>query len=299
LEISDLLVDYDVETLEARPVRQDAVVDRLQRNGQRRAARYVAGLPAPGGILDRAACEAILVRAHTELQRLSEELLQVDRMRLLLLPLLGALRKSGEAPPLRIVDVGCGLGYMVRALAAHGRLGRDVELIGCDMNPALVGAAKRLAEDESLPCELRLANAFRLDTPAHVFISTGVVHHFRGDALEAFFAAQRQALAFVHADMKPSALTPLGAWLYHQSRMREPLAHHDGVVSARRAHPAATLLAAARAGSGFTCAPFDAARSIVSVILHPMHAVVGARPGLWPSVVTLLGPLRARLGPAS
>jgi SAM-dependent methyltransferase len=299
LEISDLLVDYDVETLEARPVRRGAVVDRLEHNGQRWAARYVAGLPAPGGVLDRDVCEAILVRAHTELQRLSEELLQVDRMRLLLLPLLGALRQTGESPPLRIVDVGCGLGYMVRALAAHGRLGRDVELIGCDMNPALVGTAKRLAEEESLPCELRLANAFRLDTPAHVFISTGVVHHFRGEALEAFFAGQRQGLAFVHADMQPSLLTPLGAWLYHQSRMREPLAHHDGVVSAQRAHSAATLLGAARAGSGFTCAPFDEARSIASVVLHPMHAIVGARPSLWPSFEAFLGPLRARLGRTS
>jgi 2-polyprenyl-3-methyl-5-hydroxy-6-metoxy-1,4-benzoquinol methylase len=299
LEISDLLVDYDIDTLEARPVRRDEVIDRLAQNGQRWAARYVAGLPAPGGILDRAACESVLLRAHTEIQRLSEEFLQVDRLRLLLVPLLRALREAGERPPYRIVDVGCGLGYVARALSAHGRLGRDVELIGCDMNPKLVGAARALAEEEALPCQIRLANAFRLDEPAHVYISTGVVHHFRGPALAAFFAGQREAHAFVHSDIAPSALSPLGSWLFHRARMREPLARHDGVVSAQRVHTAATLRAAARAETGFTCVAFDEARSFAGVILHPMQAVVGARPGLWSAFTAHLGPLAARLGAAS
>jgi hypothetical protein len=37
--------------------------------------------------------------------------------------------------------------------------------------------------------------------------------------------------------------------VFHQARMREPVSRHDGVMSARRAHPAAVLLAAARAGA--------------------------------------------------
>jgi SAM-dependent methyltransferase len=275
------------------------VISRLEQNGQRWAAGYVAGLPAPGGILDRAVGEGILLRAHTELQRLSEEFLQVDRLRLLLVPLLRALREAGERPPFRIVDVGCGLGYVVRALSAHGRLGRDVEIIGCDMNPTLVGAAQALAEEEGLSCQIRLANAFRLDEPAHIYISTGVVHHFRGPALPAFFAGQKQAHAFVHSDIAPSALSPLGSWLFHRARMREPLARHDGVVSAQRAHGAAALLAAARAETSFTCAPFDEARSFASVILRPMQAVIGARPGLWPAFTARIVPLAARLGAVS
>src|SRR5262245_49913434 len=146
LEISDLVVAFDEDTLAPRPVLRDEVVARLAANGQRRAAAYVRGLPASNGVLDHEACCAILVRAHTELQRLNEEFLQADRVRRLLLPMLDGLRAAGIAPPLRVVDIGCGIGYVVRALAAHGRLGRDVELIGCDMNLALIAKARALAE---------------------------------------------------------------------------------------------------------------------------------------------------------
>jgi SAM-dependent methyltransferase len=295
IEISDVIVDYDVETLVRRPVRRDDAVARLMATGQSRPARYVASLPATDGVLDAAVCDGILLRSHAELQRLNEEFLQADRVRRILLPILRMLREEGVAPPYRVVDVGCGLGYLVRALAAHGRLGRDVELIGCDMNAALVERAAELARHESLACEFRLANAFRLAQPAHVFTSTGVLHHFRGPGLAAFFAEQREAYAFVHFDMQASPLSPLGSWVFHVARMREPLARHDGVVSAKRAHPPAALLAAARPVPGFTCADLDGCSGWLGVILRPMHAVLGVRTGLWPRVTQALGPMKERL----
>jgi SAM-dependent methyltransferase len=298
LEISDLIVDYDAATLQPRPVSREAVVARLEANGQRSAARIVRRLPASNDILDPEACGAALLRSHIELQRLSEEFLQADRLRDALLPLLRTLRDAGVPAPLRVVDVGCGLGYAIRALAAHGRLGRDVELIGCDMNVTLVENARRFADEESLACDFRVANAFQLAQPAHVFISTGVLHHFRGRGLHAFFAGQRQAQAFIHYDIQCSPLAPVGSWLFHQARMREPLAVHDGVVSARRVHDAETLLTAAREGTGFRCASLDGSRSLLGVIAHPMAATLGARAELWERLEHHLGPLRARLGTA-
>lgn len=294
-EISDLIVDYDVETLERRPVRRDDAVAKLARNGQRWAARYVSSLPAPGGVLDEATCDAILLRSHAELQRLSEEFLQADRVRALLLPLLYVLREAKVPPPYRVVDVGCGLGYLVRALAAHGRLGRDVELIGCDMNRGLLDPARALAEEEALGCDFRLANAFKLEQPAHVFMSTGVLHHFRGPALGTFFANQSKAHAFIHYDMQASLVSPFGSWIFHRARMREPLARHDGVASAVRAHPTAALLAAASAQAGFACADVDGATHLGNAILRPMHAVFGIRTELWPAFAARIGPMRRRL----
>ncbi|NPC70355.1 methyltransferase domain-containing protein [Corallococcus exiguus] len=299
LEISDLIVDYDVATLQPRPVSRSGVVARLMANGQRSAARFVQRLPASNDTLDFEACGLALLRSHIELQRLSEEFLQADRIRCVLLPLLQALRDSGVKPPLRIVDVGCGLGYAVRSLAAHGRLGRDVEIIGCDMNVTLIESARRLAEEESLSCELRVANAFQLEQPGHIYISTGVLHHFRGNDLNAFFAGQRQGHAFVHYDIQHSVLSPWGSWMFHQARMREPLARHDGVVSARRAHPTETLLSAARSATGFTCASLDGARNLLGAMLRPMTATVGTRAELWEPLQRHLGPLRSRMGTAS
>jgi hypothetical protein len=80
--------------------------------------------------------------------------------------------------------------------------------------------------------------------------------------------------------------------------MREPLARHDGVVSAQRAHTSARLLEAARTRTTLTCLSFDEATSLASVILRPMHAVLGVAPELHAAFVEQLGPLAARLGPA-
>src|SRR6185436_464818 len=92
---------------------------------------------------------------------------------------------------------------------------------------------------------------FALSEPATVFLTTGVIHHFRGPALVDFFRQHEQphAAAFLHFDFQPSLLAPLGSWLFHAVRMREPLARHDGVLSAVRAHTAATLVGAAREGA--------------------------------------------------
>ncbi len=78
--------------------------------------------------------------------------------------------------------------------------------------------------------------------------------------------------------------------------MREPLSRCDGVASAVRAHPSATLLKAARHFPSLRVAMWDEARSFASVILRPMHAVVGMRTGMIAPFQQELGPLSHRLG---
>jgi 2-polyprenyl-3-methyl-5-hydroxy-6-metoxy-1,4-benzoquinol methylase len=296
-EISDLVVAYDSETLERQPVHRDVVLAELARHRLSAARRVVARWPHHQGILDARHVDAVLVRAHHELLRLSEEFRQGERMKLLLEPLLQTLRAERVAGPYVIVDVGCGMGYVVRWLAARGQLGADVVLVGCDYNRQFIHLAQRLADQEQLPCRFVVANAFRLEEHATLFISTGVIHHFRDADLPRFLAAQARsrAIGFVHSDIKASYLAPLGSWLFHRARMREPLARHDGVLSALRAHSARVLASAARSACpNFAVGVFDGKPELLPV-LRVMNALVGLETELAPAFLRQLGPLAARL----
>jgi SAM-dependent methyltransferase len=288
LEISDLIIRHDVATGARLPVRRDDVIAALRAAGDRRGVRIVAALPHHDGVLDAAAVERILVRTHTELQRLNEELRIAEQLAELLGPLLTATANGSQRP--RIVDIGCGIGYAIRGLAASGVLG-DVELCGVDFNTALVAEATRLAQAEGLPCQFMLGDAFAVPAAATVYISTGVLHHLRGADLDAFFRAQADtgAQAYCHFDIAATRLAPLGAWMFHRARMREPLGRHDGVASARRAHPEHDLLTAARSAPG-----------LVPLLYRPTHhsnpfcasirPILGVRPHYVPALRTALGP---------
>jgi SAM-dependent methyltransferase len=276
-ELSDLVVDFDPRSLERRDVALDAVLARLPRPvSARRTARAFAGA---GGVLDRGRVDGALIRAHLELQRLHEEFRVGALLRDLLAPMVGVIRERTGARPIRVVDLGCGLGYITRWLAARGGLGPGVELIGADCNEVLIAAAATLARDEQLPCRFVAGNAFALREPADVIVSTGVLHHFRGDALAAVFAEHQRSAAtgFVHVDIRPTILAPIGSWIFHQARMREPLARFDGVRSAVRAHGSDTILSAAASGApGFARATLDA-RPGALALLRIFQAVIGIR----------------------
>jgi SAM-dependent methyltransferase len=297
-EISDLIVDHDPETLARRPVRKAEVVDLFRRLGNARAARIVEALPDDGGVLVAAAVDRLLIRVHAEIQRLSEEFEHGQRMLEILAPLRAALDASGVAPPFRIVDVGCGTGYVVRWLAANAgvALGHDVAFVGADLNGALVEEAKRLAAAEGLACAFVQANAFRIAEPATVYISTGVLHHFRGESLDRFLAQHElpSLAAFFHFDFQPSLLSPIGAWLMHVARMREPLSMHDGVLSALRAHTGPALLAAARRAAPSFATTLYGTR--FGPLPRAFHTLVGIRPHRKEAFERALGRRASRLG---
>lgn len=295
LEISDLITAVDPHSGRRLPVQRAEVVQQLRESGDKHAVEIVAGLPADqDGVLDPQAVDHLLISVHTELQRLSEELQLGERLLHLLGPLFTAIRSAaGPQPgPYRLVDVGCGLGYLVRWLAATNALGADVELVGVDLDAALVGEAHRLARAEALNCRFVHGNAFNLPEAATVYVSTGVLHHFRGPALAAFFQAQAAspAQAFCHFDIAATRLAPIGAWIYHRARMRHPLGRHDGVASAQRAHSDETLLRAA-AAPGIRPLLYEP-RGTANPFCTTLRPVIGVRP-------QLEAPLRRALGRAA
>jgi SAM-dependent methyltransferase len=291
LEISDLITAVDPHSGHRLPVRRAEVIQQLRESGDERAARIVAGLPTDqDGVLDPHAVDRLLISVHTELQRLSEELRIGERLVHLLGPLFTAIRSTtGQPGPYHLVDVGCGLGYLVRWLATTNALGADVELVGVDLDATLVGEADRLARAEGLNCRFVRGNAFGLPEAATVYVSTGVLHHFRGPALADFFRAQAAspAHAFCHFDIAATRLAPIGAWIFHRARMRNPLGRHDGVVSARRAHSDETLLRAA-AVPGIRALLYEP-RGAVNPFCTTLRPIIGVRP-------QLEAPLRRALG---
>ncbi|MFE6648802.1 class I SAM-dependent methyltransferase [Nocardioides sp. NPDC057772] len=242
LEITDLLWSGSGD-----PVVRAEAAGLLRSRGQARAARIVERLPARDGLLDVASTDALGLRIHRELQRLGEELQLARRVASVVRTLLPA----GSAP-VRVVDVGCGLGHVLRSIAAREDLPAHVELVGVDLNSVLVAEASRLATLEGLDCRFVSGDAFEPDAVIEdgartVIVSSGLMHHLAPADLDGFFASQAQleVAAFAHWDIAPCLWSTMGAWVFHQARMREAISRHDGVMSARRAHPAETLLAAA------------------------------------------------------
>lgn len=285
-EISDLIIDYDPDTLERRPVSKQAVLERFRDLNNQKAINVVREIPATENVFDDAAVAEILLRSHYELQRVSELFEQGRRVFELLQKLLPAIRSSQREyanKKLRIVDIGCGIGFVVRWLAAHFPAEANVELIGADYNTALIAEANLLAKEEGLPCTFIADNAFTLDVKADIFLSTGVLHHFRGDSLTTFFRNQDHPglLASAHFDFQAMPISPLGSWMFHEILMREPLAKHDGVLSSRRAHKHDFLLQAAQTGlADHTHQIHNSRLWGIPFFPRAMHAVLSLKPEL-------------------
>jgi SAM-dependent methyltransferase len=297
-EISDAIISFDPATLKRRPVLKSEVLQEFLFLGNKTAAGIVSKIPDRNGVLDPDAVDRLLITTHCEMQRISEEFQHGKRVEEMLNPLLNALREQGVKRPIRVVDIGCGTGFVVRWLAANQSLGDDVEVMGTDFNVALIKEAQRLARQEELPCTFVVANAFRLNEPATVYLSTGILHHFRGQGLTELLKQHDRAgtCAFVHFDFHPSPLAPFGSWLFHEVRMREPLAQYDGVLSAIRAHKSLDLLEAAKtAAPGFVSAIYGT-RLWRLPIPRVFHSLVGIRREYEESFLGNMGRRIASLG---
>ena len=298
-EITDLIIQHDPQTLQRLPVRKTEVLAVFVKFGNHQACQAVEALPDQHGILDEQAIDRILISTHWEMQRLAEEFYHGHRVWDLLRRVVAAIRESGFKNTLRIVDVGCGTGYTSRWLAAYVPVAEyGIEIVGMDLNSALIREAARLAALEQLNCDFFHGDAFSREHSGHIFLSTGVIHHFRGDALLEFLRRHEQpeTLAFLHYDFQPSLLAPLGSWFFHYLRMRTAIAKHDGVLSAVRAHTAQTLVEASRnAAPGFASGIYGA-KIWKTPAPRVFHTLVGVRRPLLPELRRQLGVRMARLG---
>lgn len=297
-EISDLVIQHDPKSLARLPVNKPEILRIFERFKNKKALRAIEQIPAPDDMLDPIAVDRLMLTVHWEMQRLAEEFYHGHRVLQILRATIAAMRSNRFDGPIRIVDVGCGIGYTIRWLAARTNLSQDgVELTGVDLNSTLINEANRLASAEGLPCRFLHGDAFSADLRGHIYISTGVLHHFRGDDLVAFLRRHNSQTtqAFVHYDFQPWALAPFGSWFFHVIRMRTALARHDGVLSTARAHNAAMLISAARAAVPELATGVYGAKIWNTPAPRVFHALVGFRPEIVPLLKQSLGRMLGEL----
>jgi SAM-dependent methyltransferase len=217
-EITDLISRYDAYTLKRLPVGKQEVLELFARYRNRKTMRAVLALRENASILDDHEIDVLLLTVHWEMQRLAEEFYHGHRVWALLRHIVAAIREVGVHETLHIIDVGCGIGYTIRWLAAKIPLADyNIELTGMDLSATLIAEANRLASAEHLPCQFFQADAFSGEHSNHILLSTGVIHHFRGNALLEFLRhhEQSETKAFLHFDFQPWVLAPFGSWFFH------------------------------------------------------------------------------------
>jgi SAM-dependent methyltransferase len=125
-------------------------------------------------------------------------------------------------PGLRVLDVGCGTGWMVNSLAWHHR----VDATGVDFNPVAVDRARAVATSLQLPTHFTVADLFAYEpaTPFDLVISLGVLHHTN----DCHAAVRRTCSHFV----RPGGHVLIG--LYHGPG-RRPLLEHFAAMRERGA----------------------------------------------------------------
>ena len=169
------------------------------------------------------------------------DLARVNSVTLARLPTLGFMARAVRRAPgrrLRVLDVGCGEGDMLRRIhrwAARGD--HALTLVGLDLNPLGIAAA-RAATPPDMGIEYRCADA--LDPalePFDVILSSLFTHHLADDQVIAFLQMmeRKAGLGWFVNDLHRDAFA------YHGFRALSALAgwhrfvRHDGPVSVARA----------------------------------------------------------------
>jgi 2-polyprenyl-3-methyl-5-hydroxy-6-metoxy-1,4-benzoquinol methylase len=149
------------------------------------------------------------------------------------------LRSHPKERPVRIVDLGCGNGDMLRQLQKFGtRSGYSFELLGIDANPASIAYAEELSA--GLPnVGFRTVNIFSKEFEQleyDIAIATLFMHHFSDGEITKLVTEikQRSQMGVLINDLHRSEMAYALFWLISLFFGNE-VARNDGLVSIRKA----------------------------------------------------------------
>lgn len=170
------------------------------------------------------------------------DLAQVNTLTLARRPTLGflarALARWRGARPLAILDVGAGEGDMLRAIRRWGaRRGVALRLVGCDLNPRCVAAA-RAATPVAMGIAFVHGDAAEIAAadPPDLILSSLVAHHMSDAELARFLAWQYGAarLGWFVNDLRRHWFAYHGFALLSRVAGWHRFVRHDGPVSVAR-----------------------------------------------------------------
>jgi 2-polyprenyl-3-methyl-5-hydroxy-6-metoxy-1,4-benzoquinol methylase len=148
-------------------------------------------------------------------------------------------RRDPMLPPLRILDVGFGDGDMLRTIARWAKkLGQPVELVGIDLNPRSLVAA-RTATPADFAIDWRIGDYAALAGGGwDVVLSSLVAHHMTHDQLVAFLRfmdAEADEGWFIN-DLHRHGFAYLGFPVLATIMRWHPIVRHDGQLSVARSY---------------------------------------------------------------
>jgi SAM-dependent methyltransferase len=175
-------------------------------------------------------------------QRVLDQLARVNTVTLSRRPPLVFVRKvlaavPEGAPPLRLLDVGFGHGDLLRAIAGLARrMRRAVTLVGVDLNPRSVGAA-RAATPPALRIEWITGDHAALAGQGwHLIVSSLVTHHMCDAERIAFlrFMESEAAVGWMVSDLHRRRLPFVGFPVLAALLGVDPIVRRDGQLSIAR-----------------------------------------------------------------
>jgi 2-polyprenyl-3-methyl-5-hydroxy-6-metoxy-1,4-benzoquinol methylase len=161
---------------------------------------------------------------------------RVSRSDAILWPSLAGLAAENRGGPIHVLDLACGGGDVVMALARRGaRAGLDIRLEGCDLSPVAVAYASRKAAVAGVP--VRFFPLDILDQPIprcyHVVTCSLFLHHLGEDQAVMLLRQMAEAAGelVLVSDLIRSRTGQLLARVGCPLLSRSPIVHHDGLVS--------------------------------------------------------------------